>query len=372
MKYTQDAFIERAKSVHGDRYDYSKVQYIDLRTPVLIICPKHGDFMQRPTGHLRGNGCRKCGLEQRRQTNLEKYGSESWASSKAAKVLAEQGGGPWAVDSRKKVANTCFAKFGAKTWAESEIGRETAKHNCADEHVRALMSERARSDVARQHYKETSLVNHGCEHWTKSNEGKARLHELFSTDEERKARSERMLSFEVRSKIQATSMERYGVPYYWQSDDAKERLRVLLSDDAVQNKIIATKKKRGTINSSYAEKLAYDLLIAHFGPDDVDPQHGTDSRYPYNCDFYIRSLDLFIEINASWMHGGHWFDSEDHNDMEKLSMWKSKTKPQYKQAIKVWTQLDLEKRNVAVQNGLNYLVFWDNDLSDFKDWLALF
>ena len=49
-------FIERARKVHGDRYDYSKVEYINNHTPVCIICPIYGEFWQTPTSHLRGSG----------------------------------------------------------------------------------------------------------------------------------------------------------------------------------------------------------------------------------------------------------------------------------------------------------------------------
>jgi hypothetical protein len=53
-------FIEQSKLVHGDRYDYSKVNYIDNITKVIIICTIHGEFEQTPHGHKRGNGCKHC------------------------------------------------------------------------------------------------------------------------------------------------------------------------------------------------------------------------------------------------------------------------------------------------------------------------
>ncbi len=56
-------FIEKSKNVHGDKYDYSKVNYINNRTKVCIICPEHGEFLQTPHDHLSGYGCKKCGIE---------------------------------------------------------------------------------------------------------------------------------------------------------------------------------------------------------------------------------------------------------------------------------------------------------------------
>lgn len=57
---TKEEFINRAKEKHGDKYDYSKVEYINIRTKVRIVCPIHGEFLQVPYKHLKGNGCEIC------------------------------------------------------------------------------------------------------------------------------------------------------------------------------------------------------------------------------------------------------------------------------------------------------------------------
>lgn len=56
-------FIAKAKEVHGDRYDYSKVNYVRSKDDVEIICKKHGSFYQKPNNHLMGHGCPCCGVE---------------------------------------------------------------------------------------------------------------------------------------------------------------------------------------------------------------------------------------------------------------------------------------------------------------------
>ena len=53
-------FIEKATAIHDNRYDYSKVNYVSSQSKVTIICPVHGEFQQKPSGHLNGNGCPKC------------------------------------------------------------------------------------------------------------------------------------------------------------------------------------------------------------------------------------------------------------------------------------------------------------------------
>jgi len=58
---TTPAFIKKARKVHGWLYEYDKVEFIDNKTPITIICPDHGVFNQTPSNHLRGGGCQKCG-----------------------------------------------------------------------------------------------------------------------------------------------------------------------------------------------------------------------------------------------------------------------------------------------------------------------
>lgn len=53
-------FIEKAKTIHGDKYDYSKVNYLGSYKKIIIICPKHGSFEQQPCSHLWGRGCPIC------------------------------------------------------------------------------------------------------------------------------------------------------------------------------------------------------------------------------------------------------------------------------------------------------------------------
>ncbi len=61
-KLTTEEFIEKAKLIHGDKYDYSKFVYIDSCTKGIIICLTHSEFKQGPNSHLRGNGCKQCGI----------------------------------------------------------------------------------------------------------------------------------------------------------------------------------------------------------------------------------------------------------------------------------------------------------------------
>ena len=66
LRMTLEEFIEYSNEVHGiGTYDYSKVNYVNMHTEVIIICPKHGNFPQTPSNHLNGQGCYLCGLGKR-------------------------------------------------------------------------------------------------------------------------------------------------------------------------------------------------------------------------------------------------------------------------------------------------------------------
>jgi len=74
-KSNTEDFIRKSKAIHGNKYDYSKVQYVAALKPVTIICPQHGKYLQRPNTHLNGSGCLKCGVvkvsDARRKTISE-------------------------------------------------------------------------------------------------------------------------------------------------------------------------------------------------------------------------------------------------------------------------------------------------------------
>ena len=70
LMLSKDEFIKRANEVHGNKYDYSLVNYKDTRTKVEIICKEHGSFFQSPNKHMQGNGCPACGRERTAEHNF--------------------------------------------------------------------------------------------------------------------------------------------------------------------------------------------------------------------------------------------------------------------------------------------------------------
>ena len=77
---TTEQFVKEAREVHGDKYDYSKVEYVDNKTKVKIVCPEHGGFWQYPYNHLKGVGCPVCGKNRhvaKRTKNTEWFVNQS-------------------------------------------------------------------------------------------------------------------------------------------------------------------------------------------------------------------------------------------------------------------------------------------------------
>lgn len=161
---------------------------------------------------------------------------------------------------------------------------------------------------------------------------------------------------------------------YWKSltDEQKEnRLHNLMTASRewfsneenkklCQQKISNTKRKNGTFNTSCQEDRYYAKLLEIYDTSDIIRQY-SDSRYPFKCDFYIKSKDLFIECNFHWTHGGLPYDSSDARCIEQLNQWNilAKQSKYYEAAIITWTIRDVIKRNTALKNKLNYEVLYN-------------
>lgn len=70
-KYNTEEWIERAKEIHGNKYKYSKTEYKKNKDKIIISCKEHGDFYQTPSGHLNGHGCPRC-------SKTYNYTTEEW------------------------------------------------------------------------------------------------------------------------------------------------------------------------------------------------------------------------------------------------------------------------------------------------------
>ena len=166
----------------------------------------------------------------------------------------------------------------------------------------------------------------------------------------------------VKNKMKQTNLERYGVENVYMREDLKQKSHSKES----KLKEYQTKKKNNTFNSSKPEKKLELELKKIFS--NLETQYKSE-LYPFKCDFYIPSLDLYIEYNGTWLHGGCFYDDNNEDNRNMLKMWKQRSEHStfYKSAINVWTKSDLNKLNTALENNLNYVAWFNQEQA--YDWI---
>ena len=127
--------------------------------------------------------------------------------------------------------------------------------------------------------------------------------------------------------------------------------------NSIVEKRYQTKRRNNSFNTSKIEIQLKQYLTEN----NINYIYQYKSKlYPFNCDFYFPYKDLYIEIQGNWTHGPHPFtDSEE--DKLLLEKWKSKNTKYYNNAINTWTIRDVNKRETAKQNNLNYLEIFSCD-----------
>lgn len=337
-KLDKDVFVTRARAVHGDFYDYSHVEYRNTKTKVEIVCPVHGSFLQTPEKHMAGSGCPRpeCLKARTETTNMARYGVARPLQSDAIK---------------QKSRATSLERYGAENVMQSDFGKAQMAEAC---------QEKFGTD--------TPLASPEVRE------------KIMATNQGRYGGASPFCSEEVKAKSVATSMSRRGVPNSMMDGFVKAKQQETLQERydvenpmelaSVRKKVVESKAANGTFNSSDAEERLHEMLVDRFGDTDVVRQYASDA-YPYACDFYIRSRDLYIELNGTWTHGGHWY--RPGSDGGAVAKWweKAGENPYYVSAASTWTIADMAKRAAARMAGLNYVVFWGSSLDDVALWLAM-
>ena len=234
-----------------------------------------------------------------------------------------------------------FQEKGVRTRLEKYGGEYTlSRGSCLESQARATFAQNMKDEK----YKK-SIVDKRCE-----------------TCERNYGVAFPLLSREVQMRLKATCLKTYGVDSYSKTDAFKKAM----SDSSATwvPKMFATKKSKGNLNTSCVEKCIANELS------DFEREYVSEI-YPYHADFYDSDRDLFIEVNAHWTHGGHWYDTFSAFDAQKLTSWQAKSSRYIDKAIKTWTSSDVNKRQCARDNKLHYITFWDSEGSDFDLWCAM-
>lgn len=207
--------------------------------------------------------------------------------------------------------------------------------------------------------KQTCLVNYGVDNPAKSDIVYEKIRE---TCLERYGVDSSNRTEEKKQAIRNTMLKKYGKNNIVKTDFVKQKLKE--QQEQINIKIVQTKKKNNSFNKSENEDKIFKLLSANFK---VKRQYQTN-LYSFACDFYLPEIDLYIEYQDSWTHGGMVFDINNPTCLEKYRIWvdKAKTSEFYQNALNVWTVRDVIKRQIAEDNNLNWIEFFS--LEEFMKW----
>jgi len=167
-----------------------------------------------------------------------------------------------------------------------------------------------------------------------------------------------------RDKAKETCIEKYKVSHHTKSKKYTEKW--YNNKEWLEHKNSSrhqSMKLNGSYNVSKKEEQVYVILCDIFGKSDILREYKSE-KYPFSCDFYIKSLDLYIEYNGHWTHGKEPYDLNNKDHQLIVEKWKDENSDFYKTAIDIWTVRDLEKRQIAKENNLNYVILYSKDFNN--------
>lgn len=361
------------KKYLDNRFDYitsykEAIYRIKLKLeihPKCPICGKYVKINKIPTNLFQKTcGNKKCNIKLT-QINLEKTCKEKYG----VKCVFQN------KDIKEKIQKTCLYKYGVTNPLKNKEIQNKLKETCLNKYG---VTNGGASKEAQEKIKRTCLKKYGVDNVFKVPEiiEKCRntLYEktgyrfaLQNKDSINKMMLTNLINYGTlqynmsneycRARIEKTNLEKYGNINPFGSKEIIKKLNYKKQHEhAVQTMV-----KNGC-GMSGEENICYDILLSKFDYNDIKRQY-KESRYPYHCDFYIKSLDLFIEYQGYWTHNNHIFNPMDLNDINILKIWESKN---YQNGIYTWTIKDVEKRNIAKKNNLNYKEIWTiNEMHDF-------
>lgn len=281
--------------------------------------------------------------EKRINTNLERYGVKSTIQLQSVK---------------DKIKETNLKRLGVDVPAKSKIVQDKmAKTNLERYGHKAPMQ----SKQIQEKTVKTNLKRRCVEYPGQSEEVKEKIRK---TNLKRYGAECTLASEIIKEKIKETNLERYNAETWRKSEIGREKLREITGSKEFKQKCYDTKKKNNTFNKSKIEK-ELEVELRKIFPD-LKTQYKSEV-YAFDCDFYIPSLDLYVEYNGTWTHGGHFFDKNNQEDLKILELWKNKNTKYYESAINVWTQRDVLKLNTAIENNLNYIAWFNQEQA--YDWI---
>ena len=360
----------------NSRYDDSdcmtetirRIKYKLEERPVCKWCGGHVSFNGYHKGSMHYSACccsschAKYTKDKRFETNIKKYGRKNFGSAEKVKEywISHYGvDNPAKTDFvKKKMKETNLRKYGFNCSSKSEIVKEKTKQTCLK---RYGVEYAGQIEEAKEKSKKTCLEKYGSEYYIGSKDCLEKTIEFskqnYNVDWFTK-------SEEIKNKAKKTMLRRYGVEYSMQIPKNKEYMSYLMSSYEMQERRYNTMKRNHTFNSSSTEEELFLYIKSRFPT--VVRQYKDKNRYPYFCDFYIPELDYFIELQGYYTHGKHPFDPNSNEDLQLIEYYKKKYGEDC-QPITIWSIKDVEKRDCAKRNHLNFKEVWS--LEDGKNFV---
>ena len=345
-----------------------RIKYKLEERPVCKWCGGHVSFNGYHKGSMHYSACccsschAKYTKDKRFETNIKKYGRKNFGSAEKVKEywISHYGvDNPAKTDFvKKKMRETNLRKYGFNCSSKSEIVKEKTKQTCLK---RYGVEYAGQIEEAKEKSKKTCLEKYGSEYYIGSKDCLEKTIEFskqnYNVDWFTK-------SEEIKNKAKKTMLRRYGVEYSMQIPKNKEYMSYLMSSYEMQERRYNTMKRNHTFNSSSTEEEFFLYIKSRFPT--VVRQYKDKNRYPYFCDFYIPELDYFIELQGYYTHGKHPFDPNSNEDLQLIEYYKKKYGEDC-QPITIWSIKDVEKRDCAKRNHLNFKEVWS--LEDGKNFV---
>ena len=345
-----------------------RIEYKLEERPVCKWCGGHVSFNGYHKGSMHYSACccsschAKYTKDKRFETNIKKYGRKNFGSAEKVKEywISHYGvDNPAKTDFvKKKMRETNLRKYGFNCSSKSEIVKEKTKQTCLK---RYGVEYAGQIEEAKEKSKKTCLEKYGSEYYIGS---KDCLEKTIKFSKQNYNVDWFTKSEEIKNKAKKTMLRRYGVEYSMQIPKNKEYMSYLMSSYEMQERRYNTMKRNHTFNSSSTEEEFFLYIKSRFPT--VVRQYKDKNRYPYFCDFYIPELDYFIELQGYYTHGKHPFDPNSNEDLQLIEYYKKKYGEDC-QPITIWSIKDVEKRDCAKRNHLNFKEVWS--LEDGKNFV---
>ena len=258
-------------------------------------------------------------------------------------------------ETKEAYKKSCIDKYGVDNPMKNKNVVDKGKETCKNKYgvVRASLLKEYQDKV-----KETNMKRYGVEVPLQNREINKKWHETcyvnFGTYSP-------LANKEIYDKAEETTYKKYGVYCVFNTKENREKL---LSEKTKQKRY-ETLRRNHTFNTSKIEEAIYEKLIDIYGKSDILREYKDKDRYPYRCDFYIKSLDLFIEVQGYYTHGKEPYNPNSIKHQILVQKYKERYGPKC-QAITIWTIKDVEKRNKAKENNLKYLEIFHKDILKIK------